>query len=72
MVENQTERVLGAVLLLAALVGGSMLVLGSVVLLIHQWLAWWISLGVTGIVIIAAGFTFRRLSAPARDPHSSS
>jgi hypothetical protein len=56
MVENQTERVFAAMLLLAALVCGSLFVLGSVVLLIHQWLVWWMALGVTGTVTIAAGF----------------
>jgi hypothetical protein len=56
MVESQTERVLGAVLLLVALIYGSMFILGGVVLLIHQWLAWWMAFGITGIVIIAAGF----------------
>jgi hypothetical protein len=55
MLERQTERALGAVVLLATLVYGSMFVLGSVVLLFHQWLAWWMALGITGVVIIAAG-----------------
>jgi Putative Actinobacterial Holin-X, holin superfamily III len=63
MVENQTERVLGAVLLLVALVYGSMFILGSVVLLIHQWLAWWMAFGITGTVMIAAGFGSQRIMA---------
>jgi hypothetical protein len=61
MFENQTERVLGAVFLLVALVYGSIFVLGSVVLLIHQWLAWWMAFGITGIVIILAGFGFQTI-----------
>jgi hypothetical protein len=71
MVENQTDRLLGAVLLLAALICGAMFVLGSVVLLIHQWLAWWLSLGITGIVIIAAGFGSQRIMARRAASRSS-
>jgi hypothetical protein len=56
MFENQTERVLGSVFLLVELVYGSIFVLGSVVLLIHQWLVWWMAFGITAIVIILAGF----------------
>jgi len=63
MFENQTERVMGALFLLVALVYGSIFILGGLVLLIHQWLAWWMALGITGIVIIAAGFTFQAIMA---------
>ena len=71
MFENQAERVLGAVFLLVALVYGSMFVLGSVVLLIHQWLAWWLALGITGIVIIVAGFGFQAVMARRAASRSS-
>lgn len=63
MFENQTERVMGALFLLVALVYGSIFILGGVVLLIHQWLAWWMAFGITGIVIIAVGFTFQAIMA---------
>jgi hypothetical protein len=63
LLERQTERAFGAVLLLVALVYGSMFVLGSVVLLIHQWLAWWIALGITGVVIIGTGFGSQTITA---------
>lgn len=63
MFENQTERVLGSIFLLVALVYGSIFVLGSVVLLIHQWLAWWMAFGIAGIVIILAGFGFQTIMA---------
>jgi cation transport ATPase len=63
IIESQTERVMGALFLLVALVYGSMFVLGGVVLLIHQWLAWWMAFGITGIVIIVAGFTFQTIMA---------
>jgi uncharacterized membrane protein YgcG len=66
MFENQTERVLGVVFLLIALAYGSMFILGSVVLLVHQWLAWWMAFGITGIVIIVAGFGFQTIMARRR------
>jgi Putative Actinobacterial Holin-X, holin superfamily III len=63
IVGHQTERVFGAVVLLVALVYGATFVLGSIVLLIHQWLAWWMAFGITGIVIIAAGLVFQTIMA---------
>jgi putative superfamily III holin-X len=63
MVQNQTERVFGEIVLLFALIYGATFVLGSLVLLIHQWLAWWIAFGITGIVIIAAGLGFQAIMA---------
>jgi Putative Actinobacterial Holin-X, holin superfamily III len=71
MFERQTERAFGAVLLLVALVYGSMFVLGSVVLLIHQWLAWWMAFGIAGIVVIAAGFGSQRIIARRTASRSS-
>jgi putative superfamily III holin-X len=66
MFENQAERMMGALFLLVALVYGSMFVLGSVVLLIHQWLAWWMAFGITGMVVIVAGFGFQTIMARRR------
>jgi len=63
MFENQMERVMGALFLLVALVYGSIFILGGLVLLIHQWLAWWMAFGITGIVIIVAGFAFQAIMA---------
>jgi hypothetical protein len=63
MVGHQTERVFGAVVLLVALVYGATFVLGSFVLLIHQWLAWWMAFGITGMVIIAAALGFQTIIA---------
>ena len=63
MLERQSERAFGAVLLLIALVYGLAFVLGSVVLLIHQWLAWWMAFGIMGVVIIAAGFGSQTIMA---------
>ncbi len=71
VVENQTERVLSAVLLLVVLVYGATFVLGSVVLLIHQWLAWWMALGIIRIVIIAAGFGFQTIMGRRANSKSS-
>jgi hypothetical protein len=63
MVGHQAERVFGAVVLLGALVYGATFVLGSIVLLIHQWLTWWMAFGITGIVIITAGLVFQTIMA---------
>lgn len=63
LLERQTERAFGAVWLLVALVYGSMFILSSVVLLIHQWLAWWMAFGITGVVIIATGFGSQTIMA---------
>jgi hypothetical protein len=71
MFENQTKRVLGSVFLLVALVYGSLFVLGSVILLIHQWLAWWMAFGITGILIILAGFGFQTIMARRAASRSS-
>jgi ABC-type siderophore export system fused ATPase/permease subunit len=67
MLEKQMERVLAAVFLLVALAYGSMLIVGGVVLLIHQWLAWWTAFSITGMVIIVAGFGFQTIMAGRRD-----
>jgi Putative Actinobacterial Holin-X, holin superfamily III len=69
--ENQTERVLGLIFLLVALVYGSIFVLGSFVLLIHQWLNWWVAFGITGIVIILAGIGLQTIMARRADRRSS-
>jgi hypothetical protein len=62
LVESETDKIVGWTLLLVALSYGSLLILGSVVLLIHLWLAWWLSLLITGAgVTWAAGAGIWRL-----------
>jgi hypothetical protein len=59
LIEAQTDKVVGMVFLLAALIYGSLFLLGGIVLLIHLWLAWWIAFLITGAAITAAGVLFQ-------------
>ena len=43
--ESQTDRILGSVFLLIALIYGSLCLIGGVILLLHTWLEWWMALG---------------------------
>ena|SRR5690348_13126725 len=63
LLERKTERAYGVVLLLVALVYGLMFVLSSAVLLIHQWLAWWMAFGIAGVVVIAVVFASQTIMA---------
>jgi hypothetical protein len=65
LIEAQIDNVTGIVVLIVALSYGSLFLLGSLVLLIHLWLAWWLSFLITGIVIAAAGIVFQMLMASA-------
>ena len=55
LLEAQTEKLAGAMVLLIAISHGSLFVLGGVVLLLHLWLSWWLSFLITGFAVIAAG-----------------
>jgi Putative Actinobacterial Holin-X, holin superfamily III len=59
LIEAQADKVAGILVLVVALAYGSVFLLGGVVLLIHLWLAWWLSLLITGIVICSAGVIFQ-------------
>jgi hypothetical protein len=66
VVESQTDRIIGVMFLLVACAYGSLFLLGGVVLLIHLWLDWWLSLMITGSVVMAAGVLIQqRMSAAA-------
>jgi Putative Actinobacterial Holin-X, holin superfamily III len=67
LIEEQADKIIGLLFLLVALSYGCLLLLGSIVLLIHLWLAWWLSLLIAGIVITSAGILFwRMMTAAAR------
>lgn len=40
-----------------------MLIIGGLILLVHQWLAWWMAFSITGIIIIVAEFGFQAIMA---------
>ena len=71
MFEAQTERLLGLVFLLMELRYGSFCLLAGVVLLIHQWLAWWLAFSITGLVVIAVGISFQMITARMAAKESS-
>jgi hypothetical protein len=58
LLEAQTEKLAGAMVLLIAISHGSLFVLGGVVLLLHLWLWWWLSFLITGFTVMAAGLVF--------------
>jgi hypothetical protein len=67
ILEAQTEKVVGVLILLVTLIYGSLFLFGGAILLLHLWLAWWLSLVVTGGVIVMMGIVIQMmLSAAAR------
>lgn len=67
LIEAQTDNVTGVLVLVVALSYGSLFLLGGLVLLIHLWLAWWLSFLIIGIVIASAGMVFQmRMAARAK------
>ena len=68
LIETQTEKLAGMLVLLVAISHGLLFVLGGVVLLIHLWLAWWLAFLITGFGVICAGVLFRMgLGAAAKE-----
>lgn len=67
VIEAQTDNVAGVIVLLVALGYGSLFLLGGLVLLIHLWLAWWLSFLIIGIAMASTGIIFqRRMVAAAK------
>ena len=58
LVEAQTDNIAGMLVLVFALAYASFFLFGGVVLLIHLWLAWWLSFLITGFAIALAGVGF--------------
>ena len=68
VIEAQTDKIVGMLSLLVALIYGSLFLLGGIVLLIHLWLDWWLSFLITGAAIVAAGVIFQmRMAAAGRE-----
>ena|ERR1700691_2459708 len=67
LLEAQTDKIAGVVILVVALSYGASFLLVGIVLLIHLWLAWWLSFLITGAAIIIAGVLLRMtMTAAAR------
>src|SRR6185437_11263513 len=71
LITAQTDKIVGMLFLLVALIYGSWFLLGGMVLLLHVWLDWWLSFLITGGVIVAAGVFFQmRMMAAAKKKSS--
>jgi hypothetical protein len=71
LIEAQTEKLVGMLFLLVTLVYGSLFLLGGIVLVIHLWLAWWLSFLITGAFVIASGVAFQMAMFAAAHKTSS-
>ena len=67
LLESQVDKIAGMLFLIVALSYGSLFLLGGVVLLIHLWLAWWLSFLITGAAMVLTGIFFKlSMTATAR------
>jgi cobalamin biosynthesis protein CobD/CbiB len=67
LLDAQVDNIAGILVLVVALAYGSLFLLGGLVLLIHLWLAWWLSFLIVGVVIALAGLAFKmRMAAAAK------
>jgi Putative Actinobacterial Holin-X, holin superfamily III len=67
LLEAQTDKIAGTLILVVALSYGSVFLLVGIILLIHLWLAWWLSFLITGAAIVMAGvFLQMTMKAAAR------
>jgi hypothetical protein len=67
LLEAQTDKITGVLILVGALLYGSVFLLGGIVLLLHLWIAWWLSFLITGSAVVIAGVLFQMtMKAAAR------
>jgi hypothetical protein len=67
LLEAQTDKITGVLILVGALLYGSVFLLGGIVLLLHLWIAWWLSFLITGAAVVIAGVLFQMtMKAAAR------
>jgi hypothetical protein len=55
VVEEQTDYALANLAAVAVMICGAFCMLGALILLLHQWLQWWLALAIAGLVASAAG-----------------
>ncbi|MGH7986051.1 MAG: phage holin family protein [Candidatus Binataceae bacterium] len=58
LIEEQTDKVVGMAFLLVTLAYGTLFLLGGIVLVIHLWLAWWLSFLITAGFVMCTGVAF--------------
>ena len=67
LLEAQTDKITGVLILVGALLYGSLFALGGIVLLLHLWIPWWLSFLITGTAVVIAGVLFQMtMKAAAR------
>jgi hypothetical protein len=67
LLEAQTDKDNRRLILVGALLYGSVFVLGGIVLLLHLSIAWWLSFLITGTAVVIAGVLFQMtMKAAAR------
>jgi hypothetical protein len=55
LIEAQTEKITGMLALLVCAAYGSLYFLAGILLVIHLWLAWWLSFLITGFAVGCVG-----------------
>lgn len=65
VIEAQTEKIAGILGLLVCAAYGSLFFLAGILLLIHLWLAWWLSCLITGFAVGCAGIVIYMAMASA-------
>ncbi len=63
VIEAQGEKLAGVLVALLAFGYGFLLLVGAIVLFIHLWLDWWLSLLITAVAVIAVGVFFQAWTA---------
>jgi len=55
VVEEQTDYALANLATVALLICAAICMLGALILLLHQWLQWWLALAIAGVLASAVG-----------------
>jgi hypothetical protein len=55
VVEEQTDYALANLAAVAVMICAAICMLGALILLVHQWLQWWLAFAIAGLVASAAG-----------------
>ncbi len=62
------DRVYLAAILIVVATAGVVSIVGSIILLLHQWMPWWLVLGIVGFASIVLAELLRRVLMPPKVP----
>ncbi|SRR5713101_5284008 len=62
------DRVYLAAILIVVATAGVVSIVGSIILLLHQWMPWWLVLGIVGFASIVLAEILRRVLMPPKVP----